>query len=66
VGHPHESALQSGPLNSDLITTTSYTDQNVPTGEYVYAVRASKLVQTGAGSFYNLSQAITRQVEVGQ
>jgi hypothetical protein len=61
-----EEALQSGPLNSSLITTTHYTDQNVPSGSYIYAVRASSLVLTGAGSFRNLSQSIKTQVDVGQ
>jgi hypothetical protein len=61
-----EGALQSGPLNSSLITTTHYTDQNVPSGSYIYAVRASSLVLTGAGSFRNLSQSIKTQVDVGQ
>jgi len=52
-----ESAIQNGRLFPGHITTTSYEDC-APGGEtYIYAVRAVKLTQSGAGSFYNLSRA---------
>jgi len=54
-----ESAIQNGRLFPGHITTTSYEDC-APGGEtYVYAVRAVKLTPTGAGSFYNLSRAVS-------
>ncbi len=44
-------------LNSnELITSTSYTDTD-PTSEAIYMVRAQRLENVHAGSFYNLSQA---------
>jgi hypothetical protein len=58
-----ETALLNGPLNGLAITNTTYTN-TVPTNclYYTYAVRAARLVQTGGGSFTNLSQAINRQI----
>ncbi|MBI1185214.1 T9SS type A sorting domain-containing protein [bacterium] len=43
-------------VNETIITTTSYIDKsNWFSGEYVYAVRAVKLIETASGSYYCIS-----------
>jgi hypothetical protein len=63
-GPAPEPALQNGLRNSEPITTASFAESGVPPGIHFYAVRAVKMVQTGTGSFYNLSQAVGVTVEV--
>jgi hypothetical protein len=63
-GSSLENALQQGPRNGAPTQNLTYTESGVPSGTQTYAVRAVKLVQTGAGSFDNLSQAVKTTVTV--
>lgn len=46
-------------INQNAVVSTSYTDSCVvDSGDYVYMVRALKLEEVAAGSYYNLSQGI--------
>ena len=61
-------ALGAGPID-DLVDTTQWTDPDcldhpVSSGSYVYAVRACRLITTGAGSFYDLSPAVSMTIDV--
>lgn len=49
-------------LTSDGLSATGYTDSNPPAGQKVYVVRAGKLLDTGSGSFWNLSQGKFRTI----
>jgi len=53
-------------LTDDLITDVNYTASNIPGGQYTFMVRAIKLEQTRSGSFYNLSQGIFSEIELGE
>ena len=54
-----EEALSNPPLTETSSSQRQYTDTSPPHGvNLVYAIRAVKLVNTGAGSFNNLSQAV--------
>lgn len=50
-------------LTSVPLVPTQYTDEAAPSGSKLYQVRALKLVETGSGSFTNLSQGIFSRVQ---
>jgi Bacterial Ig domain len=57
----YRSTSVNGPftrLNATLATATSYKDSNVPSGSYVYMVRAVRLETVPSGSYFNASQGI--------
>ncbi|MBI2949284.1 MAG: VCBS repeat-containing protein [Verrucomicrobia bacterium] len=45
-------------LTSAPVTATRFTDAAAPTGPKLYQVRALKLVETGSGTYTNLSQGV--------
>ncbi len=61
--HVYRSPSTNGPftrLTANVVTGTSYTDATVTTGTHTYMVRAVKLETSASGSYYNLSQGITK------
>jgi hypothetical protein len=56
--HVYRSTSASGPfarITSSMVSGTSFTDPNASSGSYVYMVRAIKLQNTSAGTYYNPS-----------
>ncbi len=53
-------------VSAEIITATSFTATNLPSGLYEFMVRAVKLETTPSGSYYNLSQGIFGEVQLGQ
>lgn len=51
-------------INSDLITSTSFIDNNPSQGENVYMVRAVKLENSGSGSYNNMALGVIDSVNV--
>jgi len=52
-------------LTTDPVTGNSYTDQDQPSGESVYMIRALKLEESTTGSYYNLSQGVFSEDLIG-
>ena len=64
--HVFRASSTNGPfitrLNSQPISGASFTNTGLPSGSKVYQVRAVKLIQTGSGSYTNLSQGTRTSV----
>ncbi|MDB6124432.1 MAG: hypothetical protein JWQ71_3425, partial [Pedosphaera sp.] len=64
----YRSTSANGPftrLNATIIAGTSYTDASVPSGTYIYMIRAVKLEISPSGSYFNPSQGIFKTIAVG-
>ena len=64
--HVFRASSTNGPfitrLNSQPISGASFTNTGLPSGSKVYQVRAVKLIQTGSGSYTNLSQGTLSRI----
>jgi hypothetical protein len=59
--HIYRAANSAGPftrISSSLVSGTSFTDANVPSGDYTYMVRAVKKESTSSGTYFNASEGI--------
>ena len=53
-------------LTTDLVVNTSYTSPITTAGLHTYMVRAVKLEENPSGSYYNLSQGIFAEIQLGE